>query len=207
MQPGRWCDRPRRLNRVRSRSLVPRQPARDRSLGPAQLARRVFLSLALEIAENHRDAIRVAEGDRAPRRVPNEARRPRCRSPRKDSRSSSRACASGCSLRRRRCPAPVGDILAATPCSQGPRESRLRIVPALSARARNVAWKASSAVCSSRTTRRQTPSTIGPCRPTITSKARRPTGVCPRREVTEQLSIGQAADRARSIQDVEVANE
>ena len=52
----------------------------------------------------------------------------------------------------------------ATPCSQGPTSSPLRIAPALRTSTKNVAWNASSTSCSSRSTRRQTPRTIGPCR-------------------------------------------
>src|SRR5437660_380745 len=44
------------------------------------------------------------------------------------------------------------------------------MAPALRTSARNVAWKASSASAARRSTRRQTLSTIGPCRHTIASK-------------------------------------
>ena len=59
----------------------------------------------------------------------------------------------------------------ATPWSQGPTDSRFRTEPALRASSRKVTWNASSAACGSRRMRRQTPSTIGPCRPTRSRNA------------------------------------
>ncbi len=59
----------------------------------------------------------------------------------------------------------------ATPWSQCPSSSGPRIEPALLARMRKVAWKASSAVCRSPTICRQTRNTIGPWRRTSAANA------------------------------------
>ena len=61
----------------------------------------------------------------------------------------------------------------ATPCSQLASESFTQSDRAFLASTRKVAWKASSAACSSRSTPRQTRKTIDPCRSTRASKAAR----------------------------------
>ena len=62
----------------------------------------------------------------------------------------------------------------ATPCSHGPSECPTLSRPALRSRTRNVAWNASSMSWGSRRIRRQTRSTIGPCRSISAEKADSP---------------------------------
>ena len=79
-----------------------------------------------------------------------------------------------CLSRDRRRPLMARALIAtcwATPYSQLGSIAPGRIEPAFRASTRNVAWKASSASWWSRSTRRQTPRTIGPCRRTIASNA------------------------------------
>jgi hypothetical protein len=76
-----------------------------------------------------------------------------------------------CARRRAAAAFALSAVRRATPYSQLPTRSRGTTEDALRTRTRNVAWKASSASCSWPSTRRQTPSTIGPCRRTSTANA------------------------------------
>ena len=110
-----------------------------------------------------------------------------------------RASASCCSCRRRRAASDRARAATrcATPCSQLASESFTQSDRALLASTRKVAWKASSAACSSRSTPRQTRKTIGPCRSTRASKASSAHVLMPVGEPRQQLRVGQPGEGAQ----------
>ena len=99
---------------------------------------------------------------------------------------------------------PIAEGDAMEPAA--PPSRALRTEPALRARTRNVAWKASSASCaSSPRTCRQTRSTIGPCRSTSAVK---PASVGPARaaaghEPVQQLAVREVPDRPELVERLE----
>ena len=90
----------------------------------------------------------------------------------------------------------------ATPCSHGPNDSRRRIAPARRTSTRKVAWKESSAAWTSRRIRRQTASTIGPCRVIRTSNAA-PAAAPDARNRSSNCAVAQAAQRSLAKEHLE----
>ena len=130
----------------------------------------------------------------------------RRRAPAGDRTIGARGCVAG--------PRPIGRTAAtrwATPCSQGPTDSRLRIEPAWRSRTRNVAWKASSASCGSPRTPRQTRSTIGAVPLDQQGEGRLGLGVpvaagaAEGRDPIQQLAVGQARQGSRVEDRLEVS--
>ena len=82
-------------------------------------------------------------------------------------------------------------------CPAGRAAERVGLAP----RTRKVAWKASSASCGSRSSRRQTPRTIGPCR-----RDQRLEGglVAPGDEPIEQLTLAHPRDASQGEQPVDL---
>ena len=167
---------------------APGQPAAERAGRAAEATRRLVEGEALEVAEHHRQP----EG--SGRRSTSPWRASAC-SRSIAGRSAGGAVGSGgtnepapgpliaspSSRRRRRpiCCLAHRAVRIATPYSQLPSRSGSRIDRAFRARTRNTAWKVSSACCTSPRSCRQTPSTIGPCRPTSAAKAASPAGSVP----------------------------
>ena len=81
-------------------------------------------------------------------------------------------------------------VRRATPCSQSPRTARVRSEAALRTRTKKMAWNASSASSALPRIRRQTPSTIGPCRRTsaVNAVSSRPARNCRRSWPSDWLS-------------------
>ena len=163
--------RPRRVRPAQA-GPGPRQTALDRTHRPPELPGRLFVARALEVAENdgclipsrklaklvEHDRLKVSQVDGASSLLATVAS---IRS--RPDRSRAR--------RRREFILARAATRVATPYSQRPTEPSTRIEPACRTNTRNVAWNASSASCESASMRRQTPSTIGPCRSTSIANA------------------------------------
>src|SRR5262249_13622456 len=158
-RPGRGEKRTRRPQATPHQSGPQQCPAAleprfQGALAHAQLGRRLVQGPALEVAKRERGAVSV--GGVGQFLVQDLLHlRPSAGD------ASGRAVARSCLCRRANAVRARRAVRYATPCSQLASEADLRIDPALRAKIRNVAWKASSASASLGSSARQTASTIG----------------------------------------------
>ena len=201
-------DAPRPLEPILQSTAGPRQPRQHRAAGAAQPLRRRLGAQALEIVQHDRGAEPLGEpvdlgeqrgivgfgfgGDRCQRTV--SKGRPL------DARTARDGDGVG-PPRRGPAPPPAG---RSRPASRPPSPSGGPSRPCSPAR-RNVAWKASWASCGSPSSRRQTLSTIAPCRSTSAVNAASDADrVVSGQKAFQELAIGQAAGRAQAVERAEL---